>query len=128
MDVSARRHQVPVCEVADDAHAGGDEEVHQLALVLVVGGAGRVPALEAAEHHLGAGEARQRGLHRLEAVGAVLAHVLGQHVRHDRLLHGHHLAHGDVLAGHGVPDNIVLYCTVLYCTVLHCTCPWPPRT
>ena len=105
--------QEPVSEVADDAHAGGDEEVDQLALVLVVGGAGLVPALEAAEHDLGAGEARQRGLHRLEAVGAVLAHVLGQHVRHYRLLHSHHLAHRDVLAGHGVPGNIVLHCTVL---------------
>ena len=42
----------PVGEEADDAHAGGNEQVVQLILVLVVGVGRAVPALEAAEHHL----------------------------------------------------------------------------
>ena len=80
-----------VCQVADDAHARWDEQVHQLALVLVVGGAGDVPAPQAAEHHLGAGEAGDGGLHGLEAVGAVLAHVLWQHVGHNGLFNCYNL-------------------------------------
>ena len=42
----------PVGQVADDAHTRGDEEVHHLALVAVVGGEGHLPTLETAEHHL----------------------------------------------------------------------------
>ena len=57
----------------------------------MVGGAGDVPAPQAAEHHLGAGEAGDGGLHGLEAVGAVLAHVLWQHVGHDGLLNCYNL-------------------------------------
>ena len=104
----------PVSEEADDAHAGGDEQVVELVLVLVVGGGRGVPALEAAEHYLdtqsvklcdglnhdhylGAVEAGHGGLHSLEAVRAVLPHVLGQDVRHHGLLHRHHVTHCDVL-------------------------------
>ena len=58
--------------------------------------------------YLGAEITRHRSLHRLEAVRAVLAHVLRQHVGHDGLLHRDDLPHRDVLAGHGVPAPALL--------------------
>ena len=42
----------PVGQVADDAHAGGDEEVDHLALIAVVGRESLLPTLQTAEHHL----------------------------------------------------------------------------
>ena len=69
-----------VSNKANATHACRQEEVSQLALILVVGAEGLVPALQAAEEGPCAGGAGQGGLQGLETCSTVLSHVFWQGV------------------------------------------------
>ena len=97
--VHAEPGQDPVGEGGVDVEAGGDEKIVRLALVLMVGGEGSVPAGHTAETHRGAEGAGDHRLDLGQTVLAVRAEPLWVESSGDGRLSQQCCSHRDLLGG-----------------------------